>query len=176
MIGSAFYTTPGWTNRAAPAPHTRSHRVLQTVPSLALLALAIGMLGRIGTAPALLVLTLYALLPVLHNSCTGLAEVPAGLKTAAQALGLTPWQSLRLVELPLALPVIVAGIRTATAWSVGTATIAAFIGAGGFGERIVTGLALNDHALMMAGAVPSAAMALAFEALFALAQRRLRKP
>lgn len=149
--------------------------VLQTIPSLALLAVAIGLLGRIGTAPALLVLTLYALLPVLHNTCTGLAEVPAGLKTAAQALGLTTAQSLRFVELPLALPVIVTGIRTATAWSVGTATIAAFIGAGGYGERIVTGLALNDHTLMLAGALPSAALALGFEALFAGWQRRLRR-
>lgn len=149
--------------------------VLQTIPSLALLAVAIGLLGRIGTAPALLVLTLYALLPVLHNTCTGLAEVPAGLKTAAQALGLRPAQSLRLIELPLALPVIVTGIRTATAWSVGTATIAAFIGAGGYGERIVTGLALNDHQLMLAGALPSAALALALEGLFTLLQRRLQR-
>ncbi|MFT3817557.1 MAG: glycine betaine ABC transporter substrate-binding protein [Rubrivivax sp.] len=149
--------------------------VLQTLPSLALLALAIGLLGRIGTAPALLALTFYALLPVLHNACTGLAEVPAGLKAAAQALGLTSAQSLRLIELPLALPVIVAGIRTATAWSVGTATIAAFVGAGGLGERIVTGLALNDTALMLAGAVPAAALALAFEGLFAALQALLRR-
>ena len=146
--------------------------VLQTIPALALLALAIGLLGRIGTAPALLVLTLYALLPIVHNSCTGLAEVPAGLKLAAQALGLTPGQRLRLVELPLALPVIVTGIRTATTIAIGTATIAAFIGAGGLGERIVTGLALNDHALMMAGAVPAAALALLCELLFALLKQR----
>jgi osmoprotectant transport system permease protein len=149
--------------------------VLQTLPSLALLALAIGLLGRIGTAPALLVLSFYALLPVLHNACTGLAEVPAGLKAAARALGLSSAQSLRLIELPLALPVIVAGIRTATAWSVGTATIAAFVGAGGLGERIVTGLALNDTALMLAGAVPAAALALGFEALFAALQALLRR-
>lgn len=149
--------------------------VLQTIPALALLAVAIGLLGRIGTAPALLVLTVYGLLPILHNACAGLAGVPAGLKMAATALGLTPRQRLRLVELPLALPVILAGIRTATTLAVGTATIAAFIGAGGYGERIVTGLALNDHALMLAGAVPAAALALACEALFGLLQRnRLR--
>lgn len=148
--------------------------VLQTLPALALLAAAIGLLGRIGTAPALLVLTLYALLPVLHNSCAGLAGVPAGLRDAATALGLRPLQVLRLVQLPLALPVIVAGVRTATSWAVGTATIAAFIGAGGLGERIVTGLALNDHGLMLAGAVPAAALALLAEAAFGLLQRRLQ--
>ena len=148
--------------------------VLQTVPALALLAAAIALLGRIGTAPALLVLTVYALLPVLHNSCTGLAEVPRELQMAARALGLTRGQSLRLVELPLALPVILAGVRTATTWAVGTATIAAFIGAGGYGERIVTGLALNDHQLMIAGALPAALLALLFEGGFALLGRRLR--
>ena len=148
--------------------------VLQTVPSLALLALLISLLGRIGTVPALLALMLYALLPIMRNTCTGLAEVPAGLKQAAQALALSPGQQLRHVELPLALPMIVAGVRTATSIAVGTATIAAFIGAGGYGERIVTGLALNDKALLMAGAVPAAAMALLFEGLFELWERRLR--
>lgn len=148
---------------------------LQTIPALALLAVAIGLLGRIGTAPALLVLTVYALLPILHNTCTGLAEVPAGLKAAATALGLTAWQRLRLVELPLALPTVLAGVRTATALAVGTSTIAAFIGAGGYGERIVTGLALNDHALMLAGAVPAALLALVCEGVFALLQRALER-
>ena len=149
--------------------------VLQTVPSLALLALLISLLGRIGTVPALLALTLYALLPIMRNTCTGLAEVPTGLKEAARALALSPRQQLRLVELPLALPVIVAGVRTATSIAVGTATIAAFIGAGGYGERIVTGLALNDKALLVAGAVPAAALALAFEGLFEWLERRLRR-
>jgi len=147
--------------------------VLQTVPALALLAVLISLLGRIGTLPALVALTLYALLPVMRNTCTGLAGVPRGLVDAATALGLTPMQCLRHVELPLALPVIVAGVRTATSIAVGTATIAAFIGAGGYGERIVTGLALNDRELLMAGALPAAALALLFEALFggwALAQ------
>lgn len=149
--------------------------LLQTVPSLALLAVLISLLGRIGTVPALLALTLYALLPIMRNTCTGLAEVPPGLKQAGTALGLRPGQRLRAVELPLAMPVIVAGVRTATTISVGTATIAAFIGAGGFGERIVTGLALNDKALLLAGAVPAAALALLFEGLFGLTERRLRR-
>jgi osmoprotectant transport system permease protein len=149
--------------------------LLQTVPSLALLAVLISLLGRIGTAPALLALTLYALLPIMRNTCTGLAEVPAGLKLAGQALGLKRGQRLRAIELPLAMPVIVAGVRTATAISVGTATIAAFIGAGGYGERIVTGLALNDQALLLAGALPAAALALLFEAGFGLLERRLQR-
>ena len=149
--------------------------LLQTVPSLALLAVLISLLGRIGAAPALMALTLYALLPIMRNTCTGLAEVPAGLKVAAQALGLKRGQRLRAIELPLALPVIVAGVRTATAISVGTATIAAFIGAGGYGERIVTGLALNDQALLLAGALPAAALALLFEAGFSLLDRRLQR-
>jgi len=147
--------------------------LLQTVPSLALLALLIWLLGRIGTVPALLALMLYALLPIVRNTCTGLAGIPQGLKLAAQALALSPGQQLRLVELPLALPVILAGVRTATTIAVGTATIAAFIGAGGLGERIVTGLALNDRNLLLAGALPSAALALLFEALFELLARRL---
>jgi len=163
------------------APHARSRALvlgltglLQTVPSLAMLAVLISLLGQIGTAPALVALTLYALLPIMRNTCTGLAEVPAGLKLAALALGLSPRQRLRSVELPLALPVIVAGIRTAATISVGTATIAAFIGAGGYGERIVTGLALNDKGLLLAGALPAAALALLCEALFELIEWRLR--
>jgi osmoprotectant transport system permease protein len=134
----------------------------------------ISLLGRIGMAPALVALTLYALLPVMRNTCTGLAGVPAGLVTAGMALGLTAAQRLRHIELPLALPVIVAGVRTATSIAVGTATIAAFIGAGGYGERIVTGLALNDRELLLAGALPAAALALLFEGLFGLLGRAWR--
>jgi osmoprotectant transport system permease protein len=140
--------------------------MLQTIPSLAMLAALIWLSGSIGTVPALLALTLYALLPIMRNTCTGLAEVPAGLSVAAEALGMTRGQSLYLIELPLAWPTIVAGIRTATSISIGTATIAAFIGAGGYGERIVTGLALNDHLLLLAGAIPAAVLALIAEALF----------
>ena len=142
--------------------------LLQTVPSLALLALLIAALGQIGSLPALLALMLYALLPIMRNTSTGLAEVPIGLRQAAMALGLTRFQRLRFIELPLALPIIVGGLRTATSIAVGTATIAAFIGAGGFGERIVTGLALNDKGLLLAGALPAALLALFFEACFGL--------
>lgn len=149
--------------------------LLQTVPSLAMLAVLISWVGRIGTVPALIALTLYALLPIMRNTVTGLAGVPAGLRMAALALGLTPLQRLRHVELPLALPTLLAGIRTATTIGVGTATIAAFIGAGGLGERIVTGLALNDRELLLAGALPAAALALAAEGLFGLVEWRLRR-
>ncbi|WP_200934333.1 ABC transporter permease/substrate-binding protein [Variovorax sp. Root318D1] len=149
--------------------------ILQTVPSLALLAVLISLLGAIGALPALIALTLYSLLPIMRNTVTGLAEVPNGLRMAGTALGMTPPQSLRLVLLPLALPTLLAGVRTATAIAIGTATIAAFIGAGGFGERIVTGLALNDRALLLAGALPAAALALMSEGIFELIELAMRR-
>jgi osmoprotectant transport system permease protein len=149
--------------------------LMQTVPSLALLAVLISMLGAIGALPALIALTLYSLLPIMRNTVTGLAEVPNGLRLAGTALGMTPPQSLQLVLLPLALPTLLAGVRTATAIAIGTATIAAFIGAGGFGERIVTGLALNDRELLLAGALPAAAMALVSEGIFELIEWTMRR-
>lgn len=149
--------------------------LLQTVPSLALLAVLISLIGAIGTLPALIALTLYSLLPIMRNTVTGLAEVPVGLRLAGTALGMTSAQSLRLVLLPLALPTLLAGVRTATAIAIGTATIAAFIGAGGFGERIVTGLALNDRELLVAGAVPAAVLALLSEGVFEAIEYWLRR-
>lgn len=145
--------------------------VLQTVPSLALLALLIPLLGMIGTVPALVALVVYALLPIVRNTCTGLLQVSPGLRLAALALGLRPAQRLVLIELPLALPVILAGVKTAAVMSVGTATIAAFIGAGGFGERITIGLALNDNDMLLAGAIPAAVLALVTQAGFELLER-----
>jgi osmoprotectant transport system permease protein len=147
--------------------------MLQTVPSLALLAILIPLLGRIGTVPALVALCAYALLPIVRNTCIGLLQVPAGLRTAALALGLTRAQVLLAVELPLAAPVILAGVKTAAVMSVGTATIAAFIGAGGFGERITTGLALNDNDMLLAGAIPAALLALLTQAGFEACERLL---
>jgi osmoprotectant transport system permease protein len=149
--------------------------LLQTVPSLALLAVLISMMGAIGTLPALIALTLYALLPIMRNTVTGLGEVPQGLRQAATALGMTNRQKLWLVQLPLALPTLVAGVRTATTIAIGTATIAAFIGAGGYGERIVTGLALNDRSLLLAGALPAAGLALLSEAVFELIEWLMRR-
>ena len=142
--------------------------VLQTVPSLALLAFLIAALDRIGTAPAILALFLYSLLPIVRNTETGLAGVPRQMRDSATALGLTEWPRMRLIELPLAGRTILAGIKTSAVINVGTATIAAFIGAGGYGERIVAGLAVNDHALLLAGAVPAAALALLIQGLFHL--------
>jgi len=149
--------------------------LLQTVPSLALLAFLIAALGTIGFVPALLALFVYALLPIVANTHAGLRGVPAELSLAARALGLTPAQSLRLVELPLALPTILAGVKTAAVINVGTATVAAFVGAGGFGERIVAGLAVNDTAAMLAGALPAAVLALLVQILFDRAERRARR-
>ncbi len=147
--------------------------VLQTIPSLALLAMLIPLTGSIGLLPAFIALAVYALLPIVRNTHAGLSQIPGGLKQAAQALGLGPAQTLRLIELPLARSTILAGIKTSAVINVGTATIAAFIGAGGFGERIVTGLALNDNATLLAGAIPVALLALLIEGAFTLAERSL---
>ena len=140
--------------------------ILQTVPSLALLALLIAVLGTIGTVPALIALFLYALLPIVANTHAGMNGIPRGIVHAAAALGFTGRQQLALVELPLAAPTLVAGIRTAAVINVGTATMAAFVGAGGFGERITAGLALNDGTTMLAGAIPAAALALVVQFAF----------
>jgi osmoprotectant transport system permease protein len=149
--------------------------LLQTVPALALLALLIALLGRIGTVPALVALALYALLPIVRNTQAGLDGLPRGQREAALALGLRPRQALWQVELPQALPVILAGVRTAAVIGVGGATLAAFVGAGGLGERIVQGLAVNDAALLLAGALPAALLALGVEGLFALLSASLRR-
>lgn len=163
-------------------PHPRLRAVvlgatglLQTVPSLALLAMLISLMGVIGTVPALIALMLYSLLPIMRNTVAGLGEVSSGLRLAGEALGMTAGQRMRLIELPLALPTIIAGVRTATSIAIGTATIAAFIGAGGYGERIVTGLALNDGQLLLAGALPATLLALLSEALFEAVEYGMRR-
>ncbi len=147
--------------------------VAQTIPALALLAFLIPLTGRIGPIPAFIALTVYALLPIVRNTHAGLAQISRGMKQAAQSLGLKPGTILLKIELPLAMPTILAVIRTSAVIYVGTATIAACIGAGGFGERIVTGLALNDHATLLAGASPAAALALIIEGGFSYAERWL---
>jgi len=147
--------------------------VLQTVPSLALLAFLIAVVGSIGLLPALIALFLYALLPIVRNTHAGLQGVSAGLAQAALSLGLTPRQALRHVQLPLAAPTLLAGIKTAAVINVGTATVAAFIGAGGYGERIVAGLAVNDTAAMLAGALPAAVLALLVQYGFDAIEKRL---
>jgi osmoprotectant transport system permease protein len=162
--------------RGAGQPILAAVGLIQTVPALALLAFLIAALGRIGTAPALVALFLYALLPIVRNTHAGLAGIRPGMREAALALGLSARDRLRAIELPLAAPTILAGVKTSAVINVGTATIAAFIGAGGYGERIVQGLALNDNALLVAGAVPAAVLALAVQGTFELAERRWRVP
>ena len=149
--------------------------LLQTIPSIALLALMIPLFG-IGEKPAIVALFLYSLLPILRNTVTALVTIDPLLKRVAAAIGLTRRQQLRHVLVPMAMPNILAGIRTAAVISIGTATLAAFIGAGGLGEPIVTGLALNDTALILQGALPAAGLAILVELLFELLERLLVKP
>lgn len=146
--------------------------LLQTVPSIALLALLIPLLG-IGVAPAILALFLYSLLPILRNTITALTTIDPTLTRVAVAMGLSRREQLRHVYLPLSLPSMFAGIRTAAVISIGTATLAAFIGAGGLGDPIVTGLALNDVNLILQGAVPAALLAVVTELVFEALERWL---
>lgn len=139
--------------------------LMQTIPSLALLALMIPLFG-IGVKPGLVALFLYALLPILRNTYTALTSIDPILKRVSVGMGLTAWQRLRHIELPLAMPTVLAGIRTATVLVIGTATIAAFIGAGGLGEYIFTGMSLNDVCLIMWGAIPAALLAILGELFF----------
>ncbi|MEN8264972.1 MAG: glycine betaine ABC transporter substrate-binding protein [Nitrospirota bacterium] len=134
--------------------------IVQTVPSLAMLAFLLILIGKIGIVPAIIALTLYAFLPIIQNTVTGLEGVPRHLIEASQGMGMTKGQQIKMVRLPLALPVIVAGIKTAAVISVGIATLSAFIGAGGLGEFINRGLSLSDTRLILLGAVPSALLAL----------------
>lgn len=138
--------------------------VLQTIPSLALLGLLIPLFG-IGKVPAIIALVVYALLPILRNTFTGINEVDPSLKEAAMAMGMNTRKRLVKVELPLAMPVIMAGIRTAMVLIVGTATLAALIGAGGLGDIILLGIDRNNTALIILGAVPAAILALVFDFL-----------
>lgn len=138
--------------------------VLQTIPSLALLGLLIPLFG-IGRVPAIIALTVYALLPILRNTYTGIKEIDSSLLEAAEAMGMNTWQKLIKVELPLAMPVVMAGIRTAMVLIVGTATLAALIGAGGLGEIILLGIDRNNTALIVLGAIPAALLAILFDLL-----------
>jgi osmoprotectant transport system permease protein len=149
---------------------------VQTIPSLALLAFLIAFYERIGMLPALTALFLYGLLPIVRNTCAGLEAIPQALRDSALALGLPRSARLLRIELPLALGAILAGVQTSAVINVGTATIAAFIGAGGFGERIATGLALNDATLLLAGALPAAGLALLVQLLFSSLESRLLAP
>ena len=144
--------------------------VLQTIPSLALfgLLIPIAYIGGIGAKTAIIALTLYSFLPIIRNTVTGISGVDAKTREAAEAMGMTDWQILKMVELPLAAPVILTGIRVAVVIAVGVATVAAAVGAGGLGTYIFRGLRQNDNNLLLAGAISSAVLALILD--FALGQ------
>src|SRR3954466_4639187 len=144
--------------------------VLQTIPSIALLGFMIPLLG-IGAKPAIVALLLYALLPIIRNTFTGIEGVDASVKEAAVAMGMTRVQVLFKVELPLAMPVILAGIRTATVINVGVATLASYIAAGGLGEFIFGGISLNNTNMILAGAIPAALLAILFDFLLSRIQK-----
>lgn len=149
--------------------------VIQTVPSLALFGLLIPLpfIGGIGSRTAIIALVLYALLPILRNTVTGVRQVDPAILDAANGMGMTDWQRLTLVEVPLALPSIFSGIRIATVVGVGLVTIAAAVGAGGLGSLIFRGLAMLDSRLLFAGAIPSAILALVADGGLAMLESRL---
>lgn len=149
--------------------------LLQTVPSIALLALMIPLAG-VGQKPAIIALFLYSLLPIARSTITAMHAIPPGYRQVAAAMAMTRLQELRYVLLPLAMPHVLAGIRTAAVICIGTATLAAFIGAGGLGDPIVTGLALNDSRLILQGALPAAGLAILTEMMFGLVERWLVAP
>ncbi len=146
--------------------------VIQTIPSLALLVFMIPLLG-IGSWPAIVALFLYSLLPIVRNTYTGLMDIPVQIKESAEALGLSSSARLRLVELPLATRSILAGIKTSAVINVGTATLGALIGAGGYGQPILTGIRLDDVSLILEGAIPAALLALLVQGLFDLLEKFL---
>ncbi len=158
----------GWLSRAV----VYMTGLMQTIPSIALLALMIPLFG-IGVVPAIAALFLYSLLPIVRNTVTALVTVDPVLRRVSRAMGLTRRQELRHVFVPLSMPSMLAGVRTAAVICIGTATLAAFIGAGGLGDPIVTGLSLNDTGLIMQGAVPAALLAVVTELVFEGVERAL---
>ncbi|HWU37628.1 MAG TPA: ABC transporter permease [Candidatus Acidoferrum sp.] len=161
--------------RAFRMPALGLVNVGQAIPSLALLGLMLPLLG-IGFTPALVAITARAFLPILLNTYAGLLSIPHHVIEAARGMGMTKAQVLRRVELPLALPVIVAGIRTALVISIGVATLAAYIGAGGLGDLIFQGIAMVDTPLLLAGAIPAAVLAFGADGVFGILERQLVRP
>jgi osmoprotectant transport system permease protein len=149
--------------------------VVQTIPSLALFGFLIPVpwIGGVGASTAIVALALYALLPILRNTCTGIMGVDGAVVESARAMGMTPRQVLWQVELPLAAPVLLAGIRVATVISIGVTTIAAAIGAGGLGVFIFRGVAMVNNKVILAGAIPAALLAVFADFALGLVQRRL---
>ena len=166
-----------WLTRAErwARPVIAAANILQTIPSLAMFGflLPLPWLGDRAARIAIVALTAYALLPILRNTYAGIRGIDPAVSDVARALGLTGWQRLMKVELPLAASFILAGLRTATVTCVGIATIAAAVGAGGLGELIFHGVASVDNRLVLAGAIPAALLALAADAALGLLERRL---
>jgi osmoprotectant transport system permease protein len=146
--------------------------IIQTIPSLALLGFMIPLLG-IGTLPAVIALTLYALLPIVRNTYTGIKEVERSLVESGTGMGMTKQQILWMVELPMSRGVIMAGVRTSTVTTIGVATLATFIGAGGLGDIIMRGIDMIDPPLILVGAIPAAALAIVFDVLLMWIDKRL---
>lgn len=169
-LGILLTRRPAWRGPVLGLVNT-----FQTIPSLALFGILIPLpfIGGIGARTAIVTLVVYALLPIVRNTYTGIRGVDPAVREAALGMGMTDRQLLTLVELPLAAGIILAGIRVATVVGVGIATIAAAIGAGGLGVYIFRGVAMVDNTLILAGAIPAAAIALAADLLLGLAERRL---
>lgn len=148
--------------------------VAQTVPSIAVIALSFSVLG-LGFNTAIFALWLYSLLPILRNTYAGLISIPPGVLEAAAGMGMQPRRVFTRIELPLAFPIIMAGIRTAVVVNVGTATLATFIGAGGFGHLIVTGIVVQRPPLLLSGCIFSALLAILCDHLLGLAEERVRR-
>lgn len=149
--------------------------ILQTLPSLALFGLLIPLVG-IGAVPAIIALTLYSFLPIIRNTYTGITNIDPAIREVGHGMGMTDWQLLWQVELPLSLPVILAGVRVATVIAIGIATIAAAIGAGGLGVFIFQGISVVNNQLILAGAVPAAAIALLADSGIGWLEQRLAVP
>lgn len=150
--------------------------VIQTIPSLALLGFMIPLFG-IGKEPALIALVMYALLPILRNTFLGISEVDSAAIEAGIGMGMTRWQLLFMVQLPIALPVLIGGIRTSTVWTVGVATLGALVGAGGLGDFIFRGIATANSELILLGAIPAALLAIFFDTVLRIFEqsRRINK-
>ncbi|MDT8070845.1 MAG: ABC transporter permease [Terriglobia bacterium] len=172
-LGILLTRKPGWKTLILG-----TNNVIQTIPSLALFGLLLPLpwLGVRADRLTITALTLYALLPIVRNTYTGISGIDAPVRESALAMGMDSRQILLQVELPLAAPVILAGVRVATVITIGVATIAAAIGAGGLGEFIFRGLSMVDNNVILAGAIPAALMALAADGALGLVQRALQRP
>ncbi len=146
--------------------------VFQTIPSVALLGFMIPFFG-IGSKPAIIALTIYALLPILQNTYTGIINCDETAKEAGKGMGMTSFQILYMIEIPLSLSIIMAGIRTASVMTIGIATLASLIGAGGLGDLIFRGIASVNNGLILSGAIPAAVLAILFDSLFRLLEKRI---